>query len=46
MHEEDLKSPGAKIRKWRRTKDVYVYFVNDIKTYAPFDAMRLMERCK
>ncbi len=34
---------ARKIRSWRRRKgDVYVYFDNDVKTYAPFDAMRLM----
>jgi uncharacterized protein YecE (DUF72 family) len=27
-----------------RTRDVYVYFDNDAKVHAPFDAMRLMER--
>jgi uncharacterized protein YecE (DUF72 family) len=31
-------APGA------RTRDVYVYFDNDAKVHAPFDAMRLMER--
>ncbi|HYH83144.1 MAG TPA: DUF72 domain-containing protein [Longimicrobium sp.] len=31
-------APGAKAR------DVYVYFDNDAKVHAPFDAMRLMER--
>ncbi len=33
-----LDAPGAKAR------DVYVYFDNDAKVHAPFDAMRLMER--
>ena len=26
-------------------RDVYVYFGNDIKAHAPFDAMALAERC-
>ncbi|HEX6573857.1 MAG TPA: DUF72 domain-containing protein [Gemmatimonadaceae bacterium] len=32
-----------KIRKWRKSRDVYVYFDNDIKTYAPYDANRLID---
>ena len=43
--DDELDDWARKIRKWRKTRDVYVYFDNDIKTYAPFDAMRLMERC-
>lgn len=35
---------AAKIRRWRRTHDVYVYFDNDAKVHAPFDAVRLAER--
>ena len=35
---------AAKIRRWRRRGDVYVYFDNDAKVHAPFDAMRLAER--
>jgi uncharacterized protein YecE (DUF72 family) len=38
----------AKIRTWRSSRrggrDVYVYFDNDAKVHAPFDAMRLRER--
>ena len=36
----------AKIAAWRdvRGRDVYVYFDNDAKVHAPFDAMRLAER--
>ncbi|WP_269509917.1 DUF72 domain-containing protein [Burkholderia sp. IMCC1007] len=34
----DLAPPHA------RTRDVYCYFDNDVKTRAPFDALRLMER--
>lgn len=39
---------AERIRKWRSVKggahDVYVYFDNDAKVHAPFDALRLMER--
>ena len=36
---------AAKIRAWtRRKKDVYVYFDNDVKVRAPFDAMNLAAR--
>lgn len=35
---------AAKIDRWRRRGDVYVYFDNDAKVHAPFDAMRLAER--
>jgi uncharacterized protein YecE (DUF72 family) len=36
---------AAKIAAWRRGgRDVYVYFDNDAKVHAPFDAMRLKER--
>ena len=34
---------AAKIRRWRRSRDVFVYFDNDAKVHAPFDAMRLAE---
>ncbi|HUQ18110.1 MAG TPA: DUF72 domain-containing protein [Gemmatimonadaceae bacterium] len=38
----ELKTWARKISKWRNQQhDVYVYFDNDVKTYAPFDAMRL-----
>jgi len=36
-----LKSWAAKIARWHKTKDVYVYFDNDVKVHAPFDAMTL-----
>jgi uncharacterized protein YecE (DUF72 family) len=36
-----LKSWGRKIADWNRTKAVYVYFDNDVKVHAPFDAMTL-----
>jgi uncharacterized protein YecE (DUF72 family) len=40
----ELDAWSAKIRRWRRTRDVYVYFDNDAKVHAPFDAQRLAER--
>jgi uncharacterized protein YecE (DUF72 family) len=36
-----LKAWAKKITAWHRTKDVYVYFDNDVKVHAPFDAMTL-----
>jgi uncharacterized protein YecE (DUF72 family) len=39
--ERELETWAAKIRRWRRTRDVYVYFDNDAKVHAPFDAQRL-----
>jgi uncharacterized protein YecE (DUF72 family) len=36
---------AAKCRRWRQDGlDVFVYFDNDIKGYAPYDAMRLIAR--
>lgn len=41
--DKTLKAWAADIRKWkRRGRDVYVYFDNDQKSAAPFDAKRLM----
>jgi len=40
--DEELDDWARRIRKWRR--DVYVYFDNDRKVNAPFDAIRLAER--
>jgi uncharacterized protein YecE (DUF72 family) len=41
----ELDAWARKIRAWRASgRDVYVYFDNDIKVHAPFDAMRLAER--
>jgi uncharacterized protein YecE (DUF72 family) len=37
-----LAAPGVKPARGKR--DVYVYFDNDAKVHAPFDALRLMER--
>jgi len=43
--DDELDAWAAKISRWRKSgRDVYVYFDNDMKTHAPFDAMRLMER--
>jgi uncharacterized protein YecE (DUF72 family) len=42
---EALDRWAAKIRRWvAEGQDVYVYFDNDAKGYAPHDAMALMER--
>jgi uncharacterized protein YecE (DUF72 family) len=35
---------ATRVREWCRDGDVYVYFDNDAKVHAPFDAMRLRER--
>ena len=41
----ELDDWAAKIETWRGSgRDVYVYFDNDIKAHAPFDATRLAER--
>jgi uncharacterized protein YecE (DUF72 family) len=40
----ELDAWAANIKRWRRTGDVYVYFDNDAKVHAPFDALRLIER--
>ena len=43
--EHELDEWATKIRSWtERGCDVYVYFDNDAKVHAPFDAMSLMER--
>jgi len=43
--DHELNEWAAKIRSWtERGCDVYVYFDNDAKVHAPFDAMSLMER--
>jgi uncharacterized protein YecE (DUF72 family) len=38
----DLGAWAARIREWRETRDVYVFFDNDVKARAPFDALNLM----
>jgi uncharacterized protein YecE (DUF72 family) len=44
----ELDEWAARIRRWRSSRgggrDVYVYFDNDAKVHAPFDAQRLVER--
>lgn len=43
--DDELDAWAKKIVQWRRTgRDVYVYFDNDAKVHAPFDAARLAER--
>ncbi|MDB4879588.1 MAG: hypothetical protein JWL60_1034 [Gemmatimonadetes bacterium] len=46
--DEELDEWTRKIRRWRSVRggarDVYVYFDNDAKVHAPFDARRLAER--
>lgn len=42
--DEELDAWAAKIQRWRSPpayRDIYVYFDNDAKVHAPFDAMRL-----
>jgi hypothetical protein len=40
-----LASWARRIRRWARgDRDVYVYFDNDVKVRAPFDALALMRR--
>lgn len=39
--ETALASWAERIRRWRRGRDVFVYFDNDAKVHAPFDAQRL-----
>ena len=43
--DEELDEWARKVARWRaEARDVYVYFDNDAKVHAPFDAMRLAER--
>jgi len=44
--DQELDEWALKVDAWRRAsrRDVYVYFDNDAKVHAPFDAMRLSER--
>jgi uncharacterized protein YecE (DUF72 family) len=43
----ELDAWAEKIARWRGTgRDVYVYFDNDAKVHAPFDALRLMARVR
>ncbi len=43
----ELDAWARRVRRWRAGgRDVYVYFDNDAKVHAPFDALRLAERVK
>ena len=42
--EEALDRWADKVRAWGQGRDVFVYFDNDVKVRAPFDAMGLMRR--
>ena len=42
--DEGLDAWAAKLRAWGQDRDVFVYFDNDVKVHAPFDAMGLMRR--
>lgn len=42
--EKTLKAWESKIRYWFPTHDIYIYFDNDAKVMAPFDAMKLASR--
>ncbi|MGH8965890.1 MAG: DUF72 domain-containing protein, partial [Actinomycetes bacterium] len=42
--EKALDRWAKKIRGWAKAEDVFVYFDNDVKGYAPFDAMELRRR--
>jgi uncharacterized protein YecE (DUF72 family) len=42
--DEALDSWAQKVRTWGEDHDVFVYFDNDVKVRAPFDAMALMQR--
>jgi uncharacterized protein YecE (DUF72 family) len=42
--DEALDAWADRCRDWSRTHDVHVYFDNDAKGHAPYDAMRLLAR--
>jgi len=42
--DEALDAWAAKVRRWGRTRDVFVYFDNDVKVRAPYDALGLQRR--
>lgn len=42
--DEGLDAWAGKVRAWGQGRDVFVYFDNDVKVHAPFDAMALMRR--
>ena len=37
----ELEKWAQRIRRWRKQRDVFVYFDNDVKVRAPFDALNL-----
>ncbi|RYZ06160.1 MAG: DUF72 domain-containing protein [Myxococcales bacterium] len=37
----ELRAWAERVRGWQRTRDVFVYFDNDVKVRAPFDALNL-----
>jgi len=39
--EEDLRHWAKRVRRWQKRGDVFVYFDNDVKVRAPFDAQNL-----
>ena len=41
--DEALQRWAERIRAWRRGREVFVYFDNDAKVHAPFDAQRLRQ---
>ncbi len=41
--EPALKKWAQKIKSWSKTRDVYVYFDNDIKVQAPYNAVQLLK---
>ena len=42
--DEALDTWAAKLKRWRRTRDVFFAFDNDVKVRAPIDAIHLAER--
>ena len=45
LHTADaLDAWAGRVRAWRADGDVFVYFDNDAKVHAPFDAIALAER--
>jgi uncharacterized protein YecE (DUF72 family) len=42
--DEGLDAWAAKVRRWGRTRDTFVYFDNDVKVRAPYDALALQRR--
>lgn len=42
--DDALDAWAGKVREWGQDRDVFVYFDNDVKVRAPFDAMGLMRR--